>query len=509
VAGKSREEADIVTNIERSIFACQILYKSEIESFYPVPSKERLFLLSLSYDESSGSSNVYGSVKTNLNGDLYIEIIFYNEVDFCLPSYKRFVIKRDYMMEEEEKQEFIQMCKGTNLEIDNADFVYFQESISEYIPDIPIRVYEPNEIGKYLLRLYFSTHRSGAREILYKSLLENIADILSEIEFYNIIGHSPESILGIPKKLAQIMNQPQLVERLMTEKSRNRAIEVYKTFSSYFGKKDLPNLYQWMYLEEIDVSENLKLDKTLYRRLKDCSDLYSYTCYMKYTILRKKLGKYNPYKKIPKGHEIVSVVHELERIVDYIKDMDYRNRAIKKNNNVYAYEDDEFMIITPTTVMEFINEACYQDNCLMGYIDEVVEGKTNIAFVREKKNPTVPFVTMEIAGGTVCQVKARFNDAPERTVFEFVEKMARHYCPEYDPYYLITYDDDWEIMDDREDLIEYLDDFHRRYSWAQFPDDGITGEQLDLWDCFPDCFSDDWIEQLRGEEIRSMEVWAI
>lgn len=501
-----------MTAIERSIFNCPVISYFDIDAYYPAPSEERLFLISLQYDEESEISQVSGAVKTNLKGERYIEILFYNHSEFYPASYRRFVIKRDFMMEEEEESDFIRICKEMPLDIDYAEFVYFQESIREYIPDIPIRVYTSSEIGRFLLRLYFSTHKSGAREILYKSSLDNVADILSEIEFYNIIGHSPETILGIPKKLVQILNQPELIDRIRTEESRNEAMEIYKAFSSYFGKKNLPNYCQWMYLEEIHRSDNeeVKFDKALYRRLKDCNDSYRYNCYMKYMCLKKKLGKYNPYKKMPKEYEIVSVVHELESIADYMSDMDYRNRAIKKNNKAYSYEDEKFIVVTPKTVIEFIDEARQQDNCLMGYIDEVVKGKTNIAFIRKKTNPFNSYVTMEINDGIIIQIRGRFNETPEREVFEFVEKMCIRYVLSYDPYYVITFDgDEFEVLDDREDLRDYLESFHRKYSWPEFPDDGVTGEQLCLWDCFPDCFSDEQIELIRKneEEMRAMELW--
>ena len=96
-------------------------------------------------------------------------------------------------------------------------------------------------------------------------------------------------------------------------------------------------------------------------------------------------------------------------------------------------------------------------------------------------------------------------------MFEFVEKLCREYWLDYDPDYLITGDDEWEILDDREDLRDYLEDFHNRYMWPSFPDDGLTGEQLCLWDCFPNCFSDEQIEmfQRNEEEMKEYEIWQI
>lgn len=83
------EEVDIVTNIERSIFCCPLLGTSEIEIYYPVPSEERLFLISLQYDRCS---LVAGDVKTNHKDEDYIEVIFYNGNEFYPVPYKRFVI---------------------------------------------------------------------------------------------------------------------------------------------------------------------------------------------------------------------------------------------------------------------------------------------------------------------------------------------------------------------------------------------------------------------------------
>ena len=57
--------------------------------------------------------------------------------------------------------------------------------------------------------MYFASHPSGAREILYKAELANIAYHLHQLPTYNIIGSTPEKIIGnkLPLKLLRILNQ--------------------------------------------------------------------------------------------------------------------------------------------------------------------------------------------------------------------------------------------------------------------------------------------------------------
>ena len=181
-----------------------------MKEYYSVPAEEII-----QYNSLLNGSRIFGTVKTNTIREKYIEIVFHD--NFFYPSHY-FIIQRGYIMSEEDESLFVLLCSRPDLEINEKDFVYLQKSIREYLSDIPIREYNANEIGKYLLRIYYSTHRSGAKEILYKANLENIAYILSEIESYNIVGTSPDRILGIPIKLIRILNQPELIDRVKTKK---------------------------------------------------------------------------------------------------------------------------------------------------------------------------------------------------------------------------------------------------------------------------------------------------
>lgn len=86
-----------------------------------------------------------------------------------------------------------------------------------------------------LCHLYFASHRSGVREILYKSQLANIAYNIELIPGYNIIGTSPTTILdfGLPLKILKTFDQSTLIYKLYSETTINICRMVYEQYADY------------------------------------------------------------------------------------------------------------------------------------------------------------------------------------------------------------------------------------------------------------------------------------
>ena len=118
------------------------------------------------------------------------------------------------------------------------------------------------------------------------------------------------------------------------------------------------------------------------------------------------------------------------------------------------------MVITPVTVLEFVDEAKSQDNCLREYISEVSLENTNISFIRQKSAPEEPHVVIEIQDGKIIQARSRYNTIPAKEDLEFIEKFARKYGLEVDLYQLIS--PDGKIPEGRENLESYLRELDKR-----------------------------------------------
>lgn len=88
--------------------------------------------------------------------------------------------------------------------------------------------------------------------------------------------------------------------------------------------------------------------------------------------------------------------------------------ALVKHQNEHkdalTFEDENFIVVIPTTEKEFSDEADAQHNCVYSsYFPRVVDGNTNVVFVRKKNFPTVSYITCEVRNGYIQQYLFRYN----------------------------------------------------------------------------------------------------
>lgn len=63
---------------------------------------------------------------------------------------------------------FDEAVRDEFLSMDMNEFIYFQEEVSNYLPELGLRAFYGHEIGMFLDYIYYASHRSCAREILYE-----------------------------------------------------------------------------------------------------------------------------------------------------------------------------------------------------------------------------------------------------------------------------------------------------------------------------------------------------
>lgn len=318
------------------------------------------------------------------------------------------------------------------------------------------RHYTNTESGKFLLKLYYSTHKSGVQEILYKSNLDNIAFIISEILDYSPNGTTPAKILGLPLKLLRIINaSPDLLHYLFTPTSREIVNLAYTKYASTI--KSAPKKYQFDYL--IDCSQGkLPYYATIFRRLQDCDNNRIYSLFLKYIELKLALGEYNPYKKVPDTYDMPEAVEYMMTIRRKLIAMPLIDYALKKHKKDYSFEDETYRVICPTSCVEFIAESVAMHSCLLAsYLDLATTGATTIVFVRKKSDITTPYLTIEISDNKLQQAKRKYNAHPDYNDLLFIDAFCRKYNILYNPNDIITSLDDFAADDDFPLLFEYLD----------------------------------------------------
>lgn len=109
-------------------------------------------------------------------------------------------------------------------------------------------------------------------------------------------------------------------------------------------------------------------------------------------------------------------------------------RAIQKNlakHPALAFEDDNFKVIIPKDVQSFKTEADAMHNCVYSmYMNRVVNGSTNVVFVRAKNDINTPYITCEVDNyGRIIQYLASYNrPVLDTDASEFKTAYQRHLC---------------------------------------------------------------------------------
>lgn len=152
-----------------------------------------------------------------------------------------------------------------------------------------------------------------------------------------------------------------------------------------------------------------------------------------YVSMVKKTGtsrdfklKYKDKDELRTKHNNVMVVYELRK--DEIRRQEIE-KALEEERG-YEYDDKKspWVVIAPKETEEIIQEGLVLNHCVASYCEKVINRDTNILFIRNRENVSVPFFTMEVTKyGDIRQVHGVNNDCV-RTVEglrAFVDKYAK------------------------------------------------------------------------------------
>ena len=485
----------IKQNLERAFFTCPEINMRDCRT-YPEASEAELEAMYCSYLEEPDRVCMFPFVRKTGEGEPYVEIYTWDKM-LHPDLYTRFIIREGYRMPEEEEEAFLCYTES-NPRADDGRTEYLNEQIPKLFPQWNYRRYEDFQLETGMQHMYFASHRSGCREILYKAGLANIAFQLDSLPEYNAIGSTPEKIVGheIPIRMLRMLDQTEAIRILFDVDETERCIAAYRMYSGYIGNR-APSLGQWKYLEALAFEKGGLGRKSFWRTL---------YWYLEGDYTTSRLEKYREYfryidalpeyrrMKLPRPDEILGAIEMLDTIQEYSQDKSGLNDMFKarKRTTDLEYFSDRYSVIMPESTAEFCREAVIQRNCLMEYIEDHAAGKTTILFIRKTNSRRQPFVTMEIdeSDHSIVQVYARFNELPKPEVYRFLEEYARKKWLKMNPVELVLrraedldeFDVDWP-EDIRTYLTEYLERTASGNSREEPEPDGYI--QLTLADVFP------------------------
>lgn len=133
-------------------------------------------------------------------------------------------------------------------------------------------------------------------------------------------------------------------------------------------------------------------------------------------------------KELTKAHDdLVNVIGKLER---ELEEKAYQKRLPKIRK--YEQEIDEFLFLVPKELQEIVNEGNQLSHCVGSkrYLDNHLNGSTNIIFIRQKDNINKSYFTLEYKNQRVAQVqgyedKATVPESVKQAINKWEDKIKR------------------------------------------------------------------------------------
>lgn len=91
-----------------------------------------------------------------------------------------------------------------------------------------------------------------------------------------------------------------------------------------------------------------------------------------------------------------------------------------------------YCFIYPENTQDIKDEAVQQNNCVASYINDVINGRCHILFLRKKDDIQKSLVTIEVRQGKIVQALQRFNHPLNEEQQEAVDKWNKWYAKKYE-----------------------------------------------------------------------------
>lgn len=138
-----------------------------------------------------------------------------------------------------------------------------------------------------------------------------------------------------------------------------------------------------------------------------------------------KDGSYSKMIKYPDNFR--TEFHKAQVEFEAVKgDFDeFKFRGQKDRFADYEHTGRKFCMIIPEHPDEIKNEATELHHCVRTYIKPMTEGKTLIMFMRDKKYPQIPLITVEVKNGVIRQAYGNHDSKPLVEHLDYIRHWAR------------------------------------------------------------------------------------
>ena len=264
------------------------------------------------------------------------------------------------------------------------------------------------------------------------------------LQYYGPLDMREESIEGMFR-----IQDRQKINRIRDEHGGNRMVR-WMQYSDEAGQKISKETVQWMIKNEIEPSGIRELEKYMspqkimnyierqkkeqYAGMTAEAVLEEYKDYLSMCVACcKNMADemvYRPRELKRRHDEVVvdrqqiQILKELENNAEgkeaYAQEMRQKfpeaEGILKEIKSRYEYEDEEYKIIVPNTLVDIVKEGRALHHCAGSserYFDRIESRETYICFLRRQEAPRIPFYTIEVEpGGTIRQHRSYYDEEP-------------------------------------------------------------------------------------------------
>ncbi len=339
---------------------------------------------------------------------------------------RRFAVHEGYTWDKESEEFFHNHCvKNQNCAYSGEQIERIYYEYKDLCPEWHIKSYITQGL-RLIDHIYNCIKENTAKEMLYKAGLDELAAHIDEIDELNLFARKPSDLYdGLTMKVLRNLNCPDGAKLISTASNRVLIKDLNQKFPDTFSDK--LNDAQCRYINtlitgELTVGEVGRLFKS---RKKDLSYIWTESMLdtfltqelhdMKMTELCNGLGSidklYEKYIKNTKNIEKDLYITQLEFYL-LIHREEY-DKKIRRSNRKRDYEWQErgtdYIVRYPQTINDVCREAVYMQNCLITYVEALINNDTTVLFMRKADEPNKPFIDIEIYGETLMQAYHRFN----------------------------------------------------------------------------------------------------
>lgn len=316
-----------------------------------------------------------------------------------------------------------------------------------------VNVEMPQNI-KFLTYIYILSEYPAVERLVKMGFIKLVAGIFSKLthcynkahikecvkDFNSLIKDSPKGseCLTIPKYAADYLNDIEAQIEVydiwsMIFSYQNLSKENFMKMIYNIGSKDLP-IYKLYSMAEL-MKYGYKIEKLISYVEKqfnktciDCSgrDVVRYLKdYLEMCSLMEVTPDLYP-------SDIIAV-HDNLQLAYKVKENKLSENKIRKisdNCQKYIPENENYTIVIPASIMEFVEEGKNQRNCVASYVNRVVKKQCLIFFIREVNDKESSFVTAEYSNGKLVQIKSKNNNSVyKKEILDYAHEFCKQIKP--------------------------------------------------------------------------------